>query len=124
MWRCGRSVVTGEGGIGTGGEGAELILDLLHKVVVVKVAGCGEDDVARSEAAGIEVEDGLLIEARDGLDGAKDGTAEGVILPEVLGESLVYEVVGIVLVHLDLFEDDTPFAGDVFGCKSAGQSAR
>ena len=46
------------------------------------------------------------------LAGAKDGTAEGVALPEVLGEDFVNEGVGVVLVHLDLFEDDALFSGE------------
>ncbi len=80
---------------------------------MVEVAGGGEDHVFRGEAAAVVVEDGLLREAGDGLDGAEDGPAEGVILPEVLGEGLVDEVVGVVLVHLDLFEDDALFAFEV-----------
>jgi hypothetical protein len=109
-WR-GR-VLPGERVVGGGGEGAELLGDLLDEVVVVQIAGGGEDHVAGREAAGVEVEDGLLVEAGDGLDRAEDGAAEGVVLPEVLGEELVDEVVGIVLVHLDLFEDDALLAGE------------
>ena len=40
------------------------------------------------------------------------------ILPEILGEDLVDEVVGIVLVHLDFFHDDAAFASDVSGIKN------
>ena len=36
-------------------------------------------------------------------------------LPEVLGECLVDQVVGVVFVHLDLFEDDALLADDVVG---------
>ena len=36
------------------------------------------------------------------------------IFPEILGENLVDQVVGIVLVHLDLFENDAALAHDVF----------
>src|SRR5580700_197331 len=35
------------------------------------------------------------------------------IFPETLGKDFVDEVVGVVLVHLDLFEDDAAFAGDI-----------
>ena len=107
--------VSGEGGAGGGGERAEVLGDLRDEGVVVEVPGGGEDHVARGEAAGVEVEDDLLGEAGDGLGGAEDGAAEGVALPEVLGEGLVDEVVGVVLVHLDLFEDDALLAGDVLG---------
>ena len=39
------------------------------------------------------------------------------ILPEVLGKDLVYQVVRIIFVHLDLFENDAALANDVFVCK-------
>ncbi len=38
--------------------------------------------------------------------------AERVVFPESLGEDFVDEIVGVVLVHLDLFEDDAALAGD------------
>jgi hypothetical protein len=37
-----------------------------------------------------------------------------VILPEALGKNLVDQIVGIVLVHLDLFQNDAALAQDVF----------
>ena len=105
----------GSRALSLGRRGREVFGDLGDEGVVVEVAGGGEDHVARGEAAGVVVEDGGLVEAGDGLDGAEDGAAEGVALPEVLGEELVDEVVGVVLVHLDLFEDDALLAGDVLG---------
>ena len=100
---------------GAGGERGEGCCDLGDEGVVVEVAGGGEDHVGGGEAAGVLVEDDVLVEAGDGFGGAEDGAAEGVALPEVLGEELVDEVVGVVFVHLDLFEDDALFLGDVFG---------
>ena len=82
----GRGGDVGERGVAAGGEAAEVFGDLGDEGVVVEVAGGGEDHVARGEAAGVVVEDDLLVEAGDGLDGAEDGAAEGVALPEVLGE--------------------------------------
>ena len=57
----------------------------------------------------------MLIEAADGLRGAQDRFAERMVLPEILGEELVDQDVGIVLVDLDLFEDDAAFALDFGG---------
>ncbi len=116
MWGlvCGR-VGAGDFFAGGGGERGEGGGYLLDEVVVVEIAGGGEDHVGGGEAAGVFVEDDLLGEAGDGFGGAEDGAAEGVVGPEVLGEELVDEVVGIVFVHLDLFEDDALFLGDVFG---------
>ena len=41
------------------------------------------------------------------------GRPKRMVLPEILGEQLVDQVVGRVLDHLDLFEDDLLFALDI-----------
>ncbi len=46
------------------------------------------------------------------------------VFPEVLGEDFVDEVVGIVLVHLDLFQNDAALAGDVGLVSKTGFSTR
>ena len=66
----------------------------------------------RAETAGVIVEELLLIEAADSLGGAEDRLAERMVLPEILGEELVDEDVGVVFVDFDLFEDDAAFAFD------------
>ena len=43
------------------------------------------------------------------------------VLEEVLGEDLVHQVVGIVLVHLDLFQDDAALARDLLGVEDRMQ---
>ncbi len=101
--------------VDAGGKLAEVLLHLGYKALMIEVAGGGEDDVPWGELLAVEVEDGLLIEARDGLLGPEDGAAQRVALPEVLGEELVDEIVGVVLVHLDLFEDDALLALDLLG---------
>jgi len=108
-------VGVGDAFAGAGRKRVEGMLNLGDEGVMVDVAGGGEDHVWWGEAAGILVEDDLLGEAADGLCGAEDGAAEGVALPEILGEELVDEVVGVVFVDLDLFEDDALFLGDVVG---------
>ena len=88
-------VGVGDGGVAWGGRGgggveaAEVMGYLVDEGVVIEVSGGGEDHVAGGEAAAVEVEDGGLVEAGDGADGAEDGAAEGVVFPEVLGEELV-----------------------------------
>ena len=59
----------------------------------------------------------LLGERPNRLAGAKNGAAERVAFPEMLGEQLVYQVVGRVLDHLDLFDDHLFLALDVFLAK-------
>src|ERR1700733_16314375 len=75
--------------------------------------GGGHDDVTGGEAVGIGIEHCLPLEALHGFFGSKDGFAEGMILPEVLGKDFVNQVIGIVLVHFDLFEDYSALTGDV-----------
>ena len=94
--RCGDMC---QGRAGAGGKADEVVGDLGDEGVVLEVACGGEDHVAGGEASGVVIEDDLLVETGDGLDGPQDGTAEGVAFPKVLGEGLVDEVVGIVLVH-------------------------
>ena len=84
----------------------------LDELVVLKVAGCREDHVAAAEAARVVVDELLLIEASDGLGGAEDRFAEGMVFPEILREEFVDEDVGIVFVDLDFFENDAALALD------------
>ena len=98
-----------------GGERRKLLRHGLDELVVVQVAGGGKDHVAAVEAVAVVVEELLLVEPGDGGRGAEDGLAEGMIFPEVLGEELVDQDVGIVLVDLDLFEDHAALALDVGG---------
>ena len=96
-------------------DGLETARDLFDEGVVFEIAGGGKDHVAADEALAVVVEERLLLEAADGLLGAENRLAEGMVLPEILSKDLVDEVVGVVFVHLDLFENDAAFAGDVFG---------
>ena len=82
-----------------------------------EVAGGGDDDVAGSKAVGVGIEHGLPLKTLHGLLGAENRLAQGMILPEILREDLVDEVIRIVLIHLDLFDDDAAFARDVGGIK-------
>ena len=77
--------------------------------------GGGYDDVAGREAVSIGLEHGLTLEFLHRFFCAQDWLAEGMIFPEILGKDFVDEVVGIVLVHLDLFENHAAFAGDILG---------
>jgi hypothetical protein len=80
---------------------------------VVEMSGGGYDDVAGREAVGVSIEHGLALEFLHCFFGAEDRLAEGMIFPEILGEDFVDEVVGIVFVHFDFFEDYAALAGDI-----------
>ena len=87
----------------------------IDELVVVEVSGGGYDDVAGGEAVSIGLEHGRALEFLHRFFGSEDRLAERMIFPEILGEDFVDEVVGIVFVHFDLFEDHAAFAGDVLG---------
>jgi hypothetical protein len=97
-----------------GGERAEVACDHLDEAVVLEIAGGGKDHVAGLEPLLEEADQGVLLEATDGLAGAEDGLAERVAFPEILHEDFVDEGVGTVLVHLDFLEDDAALAGNFF----------
>ena len=96
-----------------GRERAEVARDQLDEAVVLDVAGRGENHVAGLEALLEEADQRVLLEAADGFAGAEDGLAERMALPEILHEDFMDQRVGIVLVHLDLFEDHAALAGDL-----------
>ena len=91
----------------------ETARDQIDERVVFEIAGRGEDHVGAREVLAVVVEQGVLLEAAYGLLGPQNRFAQGVVLPEILGKDLVHQVVGIVLVHLDLFENDAPLAENV-----------
>ncbi len=100
---------------GAGGERAEGLGNFGDEGFVLQVAGGGEEHVRRGEAAGVLGEHDGLGEGGDGFGGAEDRAAEGVAGPELLGEELMDQVVGVVLIHLDLFQDDALFFLNVVG---------
>ena len=114
--------VAGAAGLASGSSAAgreahEALGHLRHEAFVVQVPGGGEDHVARSEAGVVEVEDDWLGEAGDALQRAQRGPPQRVALPEVLRKRLVDQVVGAVLVHLDLLQNHALLAADVLGRK-------
>ena len=61
------------------------------------------------------------VERRHRLRRAEDGPAERMLRPELLREHLVDEIVGRVLDHLDLFEDDALLASSMSAGANAGR---
>ena len=76
-------------------------------------SGGSDDQIAGIEALSVIPEELLLIELTHRLFSATDGQTQRMPLPEVLREQLMHEVIRIVLVHLDLFEDDAALFLDV-----------
>ena len=96
--------------------------DQFDEVVVIEIAGGRYDDVAGGEAVAVGVDDRFALEALHGFFGAQDRLAQGMILEKILGEDFVDEVVRIIFVHFDFFEDHAAFAGDVGGIKIGVQN--
>ena len=82
---------------------------------MLEVTGGADDEIAGSEVVSIETGDHGTLEFSYGVARAQDRQAEGVVLPETLGEDFMDEVVGIVLVHFYFFEDDAALARDIAG---------
>ena len=81
---------------------------------MVELSGGGEDHVAAAEALSVVAEESVLVEGGDGFGGAENGLAEGLVFPEVLGEELVDEDVGVVFVDFDLLKDDATLTLNVW----------
>ena len=61
--------------------------------------------------------DHVAIETADGLLGAQNRASQRVALPEAAGEEFVDLVLGIIHLHLQLFENDALFLLDVLRLK-------
>src|SRR4051812_47638676 len=93
----------------------EVVGDQLDEAVVIQISGGGDYDIARREAVGVRVQNGFSLESLYCFFSPEDGFTERVILPEVLSEYFVDKIIRVVLVHFDLFNNDSAFAGNVCG---------
>ena len=80
---------------------------------MVEIPGRREDDIAAAEAVTVIAEELCLLQPAHGLLCSQDRLAQRMTPPEILREDLVDQVVGVVLVHLDLFKDHAPLALDI-----------
>ncbi len=92
-----------------------------HELLVLQMTCGGDDHVAGRKTLLVEIQHRIALELLDRVLGPQDGLAQGMILPEILGEDLVDQVVRIVLVHLYFFEDDAALAADVVGIEDRVQ---
>src|SRR5438034_8205395 len=104
--------------IGNRIERQETSFNQVKKTTVVQVSGCGNNDVVGRKALPVKSKQLLLLERADRLLGAQNRLAQRMVFPEILGEDFVDEVIGIVLVHLDLFQYHAFFPNDVLGSKN------
>ena len=99
----------------------EVFAHQFHEVVVVQMSGGGDDYVAGDKALAVKIHYRIAFETLDRVASAENRPAQRMVFPEILGEDFVDEVVGTVLVHLDFFEDDAAFAGNIVGGESGIQ---
>ena len=82
--------------------------------IVIEVSDRDHHEIRRDVGLREIVAQRFLIEGADARRRAENRPPERMVVPETLGEQLVDQVVGRVLDHLDLFEDDLLLALDVF----------
>ena len=80
---------------------------------MLQIARGAHDQIAGNKTLPIGIENTRLLELFHRLLGPENRLAQGMVLPEVLGENLVHQIIGAVLIHLDFFEDHAPLAADV-----------
>ena len=101
---------------GLGGrQVSEFLLHELQDLIVSDVSGSGDQNVIGSEPILKAAAKSFAIELANGLRSAEDRTAEGMIGPETTSKDVVEKILGIVEIHLDLFENDLALLFDVVG---------
>ena len=93
----------------------------VHELLVLQMTGGGNDHVAGRKTLLVEIQHRIALELLDRVFGPEDGLAQRMVFPEILGKDFVDQVVGIVLVHLDFFEDHAALAADVGGVEDRVQ---
>src|SRR5208282_3638235 len=89
------------------------VLKMLHheidELIVIQMPGSSDYDVAGSETVRISIEHGLALEFLYRFFRSQDRLAERMIFPEILRENFMDEIIRVVFVHLDLFENYPTF---------------
>src|SRR5579864_4131228 len=91
----------------------EVLANQLDEAIVIQMPGGCDNHVAWSEALAVELMHRRPFETPHGIAGSQDRTAQWMVFPKILREDFVDEVVGIVLVHLDFFQNNPALASDV-----------
>src|ERR1051325_10961604 len=86
----------------------------LHKLFMLQMASRADNDVARYKALRIKFAYWNRSEALDGFLRSQNRPAQSMVLPKILSKDFVDEVIRIVLIHFDFFENHTAFTFNVF----------
>src|SRR6476646_9878045 len=95
----------------------ELTFYQLHELVMVEIPRSRDNNISGRESVSIRIQHSIAFEPLHRLLGSQDRLSQRVVLPEILGENLMDEIIRIILIHLDLFHDHATFAGDVRSIK-------
>jgi len=95
--------------------GAEFALNKFQHAVVRDIAGGGDDQMIGRKPVLETRAKSFTIEFLYRFRRAQDGAAERMFRPEAAREKVVQQILGIVQVHLDFFENDLAFFSYVFG---------
>src|SRR5215212_7299412 len=88
------------------GQPGQLLFDHAPDIVGVELACRDHEDVWGRVGLVVEGLQGIVVDAAHGLGRPDDRAAQGVLVEDQRREVLIGELVGPVLVHLDLFDDD------------------
>ena len=98
-----------------GTEIAELALDEVQNFFVRYVSRGGDDEMIGGKPIAEALDEMFAVESANGFRGAENGTAKRMLGPKAARKNVVKEILGVVHVHLDFFEDDLAFLAYVVG---------
>src|SRR5690348_10507270 len=83
----------------------EVFVHEFYKVLVLQMSGSRDDEVPRRKALLVKPENRWAFKASHRIARAENWSSQRMVLPKILREDFVNEVVRIVLIHFDLFQD-------------------
>src|SRR6266581_5349792 len=104
-----------------GGQRAEFFFDEFDQARMFEIAGSGDDHVVRGVPGTITGEHRVAIETAHRFGSAENRAAEGMVGPEALRKQLVDQILGIIQLHLDFFENHLLFFAEVPIIKTRAQ---
>src|ERR1043166_6356181 len=79
------------------------------------MAGCADDDVARHKTLTVKFTYWCRCESFYSFFRPQDRPSQCMVFPEILGKDFVDEVIRIVLIHFDFFENNSALTFDILG---------
>ena len=104
--------------VGHAFQRGEAIFNQLHKGVMIQISRRRNDHVVGREALAVKIKQLFLLKGADSFFRSQDRLAQRMVLPEILGKDFMHQIIRIIFIHLDLFQDHAFFASDVLGIES------